>query len=57
MMTEYHFQFPPSVRSGKFFLSLNLEKVMTLDEPLLSVAGVTKRFGGVVAAGDLSFDI
>ncbi len=30
---------------------------MTLDTPILSVAGVTKSFGGLVAVRDLSFDI
>ncbi len=30
---------------------------MTLDTPILSVAGVTKSFGGLVAIRDLSFDI
>jgi branched-chain amino acid transport system ATP-binding protein len=31
--------------------------LITLGEPILSVAGVTKRFGGLVAVRDLSFDI
>jgi branched-chain amino acid transport system ATP-binding protein len=31
--------------------------VVTLSEPILSVSGVTKRFGGLVALRDLSFDI
>ena len=30
---------------------------MTLGETILSVAGITKRFGGLVALRDLSFDI
>jgi branched-chain amino acid transport system ATP-binding protein len=30
---------------------------VTLDAPILSVAGVTKSFGGLVAIRDLSFDI
>ena len=29
----------------------------TLSEPILSISGVTKRFGGLVALRDLSFDI
>lgn len=31
--------------------------MVTLSEPILSVSGVTKRFGGLVALRDLSFDI
>ena len=30
---------------------------MILEAPILSVAGVTKRFGGLVAVSDLSFDV
>lgn len=30
---------------------------MTLETPILSVSGVTKRFGGLVAVSDLSFDV
>jgi branched-chain amino acid transport system ATP-binding protein len=31
--------------------------VVTLSEPILSITGVTKRFGGLVALRDLTFDI
>lgn len=34
-----------------------LERAAKLSEPILSVTGVTKRFGGLVALRDLSFDI
>jgi branched-chain amino acid transport system ATP-binding protein len=34
-----------------------LGRVAILKEPILSISGVTKRFGGLVALRDLSFDI
>jgi branched-chain amino acid transport system ATP-binding protein len=34
-----------------------LRRVVTLGEPILSIGGLTKRFGGLVALRDLSFDI
>jgi len=40
--------FPPHFKPGK---------VVILEAPILSVAGVTKRFGGLVAVSDLSFDV
>jgi len=50
--------FPPHVvESGIFYPSLMLGKVVTVGEPILSIAGITKRFGGLVALRDLSFDI
>jgi branched-chain amino acid transport system ATP-binding protein len=45
------------VKPGIFYPSLSWGKVVTLDTPILSVAGVTKSFGGLVAIRDLSFDI
>lgn len=42
---------------GNFHLILTPGKVVTLEAPILSVVGVTKRFGGLVAVNDLSFDV
>lgn len=42
---------------GVFGPNSVLGRVVTLSEPILSISGVTKRFGGLVALRDLSFDI
>jgi branched-chain amino acid transport system ATP-binding protein len=42
---------------GGLCLHAVLGRVVTLSEPILSISGVTKRFGGLVALRDLTFDI
>jgi len=42
---------------GVFGPNSAVGRVVTLSDPILSISGVTKRFGGLVALRDLSFDI